>query len=166
MRKTGLVSLGGLWLLLLAGCASAPPAPTVDLAAEEAKLREVEASQVKNFAAKDVDKIINFYADDATFMVAGIPAVKGKDAIKKTLAAFLADPNLKLEFGPQRVEVGKSGDVAFTQGSYQMTATDAKTKKPIADKGSYVTGYRKQADGSWKAVSDINVSEVPPAGGS
>jgi len=43
-----------------------------------------------------------------------------------------------------------------------MTLTDAKRKKPVTDKGSYVTGYRKQADGSWKAVSDINVSEVAP----
>ncbi|HEV3329860.1 MAG TPA: hypothetical protein VG096_02690 [Bryobacteraceae bacterium] len=31
--------------------------------------------------------------------------------------------------------------------------------------GSYVTGYKKQGDGSWKAMSDINESEVSPPGG-
>jgi hypothetical protein len=45
-----------------------------------------------------------------------------------------------------------------------MTVTDPKTKKAITDKGTYVTGYRKQTDGSWKAVSDINTSELPPGG--
>jgi hypothetical protein len=29
------------------------------------------------------------------------------------------------------------------------------------DHGSYVTVYRKLADGSWKAISDISTSEVP-----
>jgi ketosteroid isomerase-like protein len=47
----------------------------------------------------------------------------------------------------------------------QVSLTDSRTKKPITDKGSYVTGYKKQADGNWKAVSDINVSELPQGGG-
>jgi ketosteroid isomerase-like protein len=90
--------------------------------------------------------------------------MKGKDSMRKGLQLMLADPNLKLEFNAQRVEVAKSGDLAFSQGTYQLTVTDGKTKKPITDKGNYVTGYRKQADGSWKAVSDINVSELAPSG--
>jgi hypothetical protein len=32
----------------------------------------------------------------------------------------------------------------------------------MTDHGGYVTVYKKEADGAWKAVSDINVSEVPP----
>lgn len=90
--------------------------------------------------------------------------MKGKDAMRKALQPMLADPNLKLEFSSQRVEVARSGDVAFTQGTYQLTVTNGKTKKPIIDKGTYVTGFKKQADGSWKAVSDINTSELAPSG--
>jgi uncharacterized protein (TIGR02246 family) len=165
MRKTHLLLPVGL-VLALAGCSSAPPAPAVDVAAEEAKIRELEAANVKNWAAKDVDKLLAFYAEDATLMAAGMPAMKGKAAMKPVLQMLLADPNLKLEYSAQRVEIAKSGDVAFSQGTYQMMLTDPKTKKTITDKGSYVTGYRKQADGSWKAVSDINVSELPPAGAS
>ena len=164
MRKTLLFVPGGFLLMALAGCSSAPPAPTVDLAAEEAKIREAEATDMKSWAAKDVDKILAFYADDATLMTPGVPAMKGKDAMRPVLKTMMADPNLKLDFSAQRVEVAKSGDVAFSQGTYQMVVTDPKTKKPVTDKGSYVTGYKKQADGSWKAVSDINESEVPPPG--
>lgn len=162
MPMRWLLSLSGL--LVLASCASAPSAPAVDVAAEEAKIRDLEANQVKNFAAKDIDKIIAFYADDATLMVAGDPVRKGKDEIKKGLGAMVADPSLNMQFSPQRVEIGKSGDVAFTQGSYQLTISDPKSKKPITDKGSYVTGYKKQADGSWRAVSDIAVSALPVGG--
>lgn len=151
--------------MVLAGCNATPPAPTVDVAAEEAKVRDAEATDIKSWAAKDVEKILAFYADDATLMTPGMAAMKGKDAMRPVLKGLLADPNLKLEFSAQRVEVGKSGDVAFSQGTYQMVVTDPKTKKPVTDKGSYVTGYKKQADGSWKAVSDINVSELPPPGG-
>jgi len=164
MRKTWLFVPGSFLLAVLAGCNATPPAPTVDVAAEEAKVREAEATQMKGWAAKDIDKVLAYYADDATLMTPGVPAMKGKDAMRPVLKTLLADPNLKLEFGAQRVEIAKSGDVAFSQGTYTMVVTDPKTKKPITDKGSYVTGYKKQADGSWKAVSDINESEVPPPG--
>ena len=42
-----------------------------------------------------------------------------------------------------------------------MTMTDPKAKKPVTDKGKYVTVYKKQADGSWKAVADIMNSDMP-----
>ena len=79
------------------------------------------------------------------------------------LKQMLADPVLTLKFEASRVEVASSGDMAYTQGSYTMTMTDPSTKKPINDKGSYVTVYKKQADGSWKAVSDIASSATPPS---
>lgn len=164
MHRISLACAGTL--LFVASCAQTPSAPTVDVAAEEAKIRDLEATQVKNFASKDLDKIMAFYADDATLITAGAPALHGKDAIRKGLAGMVADPNLNLRFKADRVDVGKSGDVAFSQGSYELTTSDAKTRKPLNDRGSYVTTYKKQADGSWKAESDIVVSELPAAGAS
>jgi hypothetical protein len=43
-----------------------------------------------------------------------------------------------------------------------MTVTDPNTKQLINDHGTYVTTWRKQPDGTWKAVADIVTSEVPP----
>jgi uncharacterized protein (TIGR02246 family) len=164
MPKTLLVVSGSCLLIMLAACSTAPPAPGVDLAAEEAKIREAETTVMKNWAAKDTDKILAYYADDATLMVQGTPQLKGKDAMRPALKTMLDDPNFKLDFAAQRVEISKSGDVAFSQGTYTLVVTDPKTKKPFTDKGSYVTGYRKQSDGTWKAVSDINVSQLPAPG--
>jgi len=164
MRKFMWFSLGA-GVLTLAGCASAPPAaPAVDVGTEEAKVRQAEAADLKSWNGKDIEGILAFYADDATLMTPGEPAMKGKDAMRKGLQPMLADPNLKLDFSSQLVEVAKSGDVAFTQGTYQLTVTDPKTKKPVNDKGNYVTAFKKQADVNWKAVSDINTSELAPGG--
>jgi ketosteroid isomerase-like protein len=75
---------------------------------------------------------------------------------------MLDDPNMKLNFSSDRVEMSAGGDLATTRGSYTMTMTNPKTKKPVEDKGSYLTVYKKQADGGWKAIEDINTSEVAP----
>ena len=41
----------------------------------------------------------------------------------------MADPNFALQFSPNKVDAGKSGDVGYTVGSYTMTVTNEKDKK-------------------------------------
>ena len=71
------------------------------------------------------------------------------------------DPNFSLTFATTRADVAKSGDLGYTVGAYTMTMSDPKTKKSITDKGKYVTAYKKQADGTWKAVADMDSSDLP-----
>ena len=163
MSQTKLGYLAAVVLIALTACNTAPPAasaPAIDIAAEQAKLRDLEAGFAKEIAAKDVDKVAGHYTDDAVLMGPGMPAAKGKDAIRSAIKSMTDDPNFKLAFSADRIEVSKSGDLAFTKGTYTWTVTDPKTKKPVDDKGSYVTAFQKQADGSWKIVEDINASEV------
>ena len=118
---------------------------------------------MKAFAAKDATAFSANYATDAVMMTPGMAAMKGHDAIKSGVTGMFADPALKIDFSSDRVEVADSGDMAATRGSYTLNVTDSATNKPITDKGSYVTVFRKQTDGAWKAVLDINTSEVAPA---
>lgn len=145
--------------LMLAGCSSAPPAPKVDLAAEQAKIRDLETAWNQELSAKDVEKIVSHYTDDSALMIPGAPMVKGKDGARTLWKGMIEDPNLKMSFAQQAFHISESGDLAITRGSYTMVMSDPKTKKPVDDKGSYVTVYKKQADGSWKVVEDIAVSE-------
>jgi len=94
-------------------------------------------------------------------MVPGLAAASGKDEIQKMLQGMVSDPALDLKFEASKIEVANSGDLGYTRGTYTVTMTYSQTKKPIHDHGSYVTTYRKQADGSWKAVADIATSELP-----
>ena len=52
--------------------------------------------------------------------------------------------------------------MAYTQGHYVWTYTDAKTRKAVSEKGEYVEIYMKQADGSWKDVVDTGHLDGPP----
>ena len=152
--------------LFTAGCNQAPPpapAPIDNREADAKTIRDTEDGWNKEMEAKDLDKCVGHYADDATLMAPGMPAAHGKEAIKKMLTEMLKDPALSLKFQASRIEVAKSGDVGFSQGTYAMTMTDPASKKVLHDKGSYVTGYMKQPDGSWRAVSDISTSEGPAA---
>lgn len=43
--------------------------------------------------------------------------------------------------------------MAYSQGTYTMTETNPRTRKPMTVEGTYLTVYTKQTDGSWKAVA-------------
>jgi len=148
----------------MAGChgtndmGSAPPPDTHD--ADVKAIGDNEAQWVKHWEARDLDKIAAHYADDAVLMTPGAPAVQGKDDIRKVSEAMLKDPALMVSLQPSRIDV--SGPLAYTQGTYTLKMTDPKTHKIVEDHGSYVTTYRKQADGSWKAEADITTSSGAP----
>jgi uncharacterized protein (TIGR02246 family) len=145
--------------LMLTACNQAmPDTREADIKA----IKDGEEQWNKDYAAKDVEKVMSHFADNAVLMTPYGPSNTGKDAIRKALTPLVGDPAFSLKFSPARVEVAKSGDIGYTQGSYQLTVTDPGVKQPIQDHGSYVTTYAKQADGSWKAVADIATSEVPP----
>jgi uncharacterized protein (TIGR02246 family) len=163
--KPTLVPLLTLGLLAASlGSARAPQAK--GRSADVQAIKNTEEQWNKEFQSKDVDALCARYADDAALMAPGMPAAMGKDAIRAALKQMVADPAFVLTFQARRVEVSKSGDIGFSEGSYKMTMTDPATKKSIRDKGSYVTVYRKQSDGTWKAVSDIATSELPAAASS
>jgi uncharacterized protein (TIGR02246 family) len=148
--------------VLIAGCAPATPPVAPDTRDADAKaIRQLEADWSQSFATKDVEKATAFYADDASLFNSGMPIVTGKANIANTWKPYLSDSNFALSFSPDKVVVSKSGDMASTQGSYSLTYTDPKTKKQVSEKGKYVEVYMKQADGSWKDVSDISNADGP-----
>jgi uncharacterized protein (TIGR02246 family) len=160
IRETTAIIL--LAALGAAGCNKAAPAK-VDTASIEKQLRQNEAQWQQSYAAHDAKALAANYAEDASMANPGSPLVTGKDAISKAVAEFAADPNLKVDFAADRVQVAASGDLAYTRGHYTLTMTDAATKKPVAGSGTYLTVYRKQADGSWKAVEDFTTPSAAAA---
>lgn len=155
----------GIGLLLLApGCAAPPPADTRE--ADAKAVRDLEAAWNKDTTLKDADKWASYFAEDAAILLPNEPIIMGREKAKEAITAMLADPNFGVSFTPTRVDASKGGDLVYTVGSYSMTMSDPKEKKPVTDKGKYVTVYKKQADGSWKAVADMFNSDMPPPGAS
>jgi uncharacterized protein (TIGR02246 family) len=142
-------------------CTQAPPTPPDTHDADVQALKDTEAAWAKAMAAKDYEKGLSYYTDDASVLLANAPAINGKDAIRAAFKPVFDDPNFALTFQGSRFDVAKSGDLGYAQGAYTLTLTDPKTKKPFTDKGKYLTDYKKQADGSWKAVADMVSSDMP-----
>jgi len=157
MKRIASICLLSSVALMAMGCQSSS-----NNDADVQAIKATEAQWNQAWASKDANKVMSFYADDAVVMVAGEPASVGKPAIAAAMSPMIADPATDLKFEAKRVEVSKSGDMAYTQGTYTMALMDPQSKQVMHDHGSYVTTYRKQTDGSWKAVIDVPTSEVPP----
>ena len=147
--------------VIVAGCNQAPPPPAPDTHDADVKaIRDLDAATGQ--AAKDLDKISAFYAEDASLFDPDAPVVNGAAAIKAAWKSMLEDKNSSFSFASDKVDVAKSGDLGYSQGTMTYTFTDPKTKKVFTIKGKYVTVYKKQSDGGWKAVADIGNEDAPP----
>jgi uncharacterized protein (TIGR02246 family) len=144
-------------LLLTGGCSSTPK---VDLVAEEKAIRDAGAEFSKAIATKDVEKVVAFYAEDAVMMDQGEAVETGKAAIRASYTQFLALPDVELTWTPTKVEVAKSGDMAYDIGTYAMSRKDAKGKV-VNERGKYTTIWKKGVKGDWKAVVDTSNSDPP-----
>ena len=98
----------------------------------------------------------SYYAPDAVIATTpGRPAAKDGRAVSKAIKEDIADPNFKMSLSNEKTEV--SGDMAYRRGTFKITATNPQTKQAMHSEGTYLTVFRKQADGSWKTVEDFGV---------
>jgi len=161
LRKTSLIVCLAL-IALSTGCSNPPPAPPPDTrAADVQAVKDVDAAWSKDMATKDADKSASYFAEDGCGLYPGAGILCGKAAIKAAFAPYFADPNYSMTWESTRAVASKGGDMVYIQGTYTMTMTKPKTRKPMTDKGKYLTVYTKQADGSWKAVADTSNSDSP-----
>lgn len=109
---------------------------------------------------RSLDALVAHYADDAYFVAPGIKPASGISDIRKAYAEGLKDPNFNISFAADKVDVAAAGDYAISQGRFTETYTDPATKQAKSDSGSFLTVYKKQADGSWKAVQDWAVADA------
>ena len=128
----------------------------------EQNLRALDAQWSAAAGAKDVEKTVSFYSDDAIVMPPNAPADTTKEAIRKGWQDLLASPGLTISWRTTKVEVAKSGDLACLSGTYELIMNDP-SGKPINDHGKYVEVWEKQADGKWKCGTDIWNSDLPAA---
>jgi uncharacterized protein (TIGR02246 family) len=146
-------------LCLIAGCS--PSVVTATRSADVRAIQQLEAAWARDIKAKDLEKWVNYYTEDGSILLPNSPPVTGRDNIRAALRSRVADPNYSLVFHPSTIEV--SENLAYSRGVYEITRTDWRTKAPVTDQGKYVTVYKRQSDGSWKAVQDMASSDMPAA---
>ena len=123
--------------------------------ADEQAVRAADAEWSKVAGAKDLDKTVSYYADDAVVLPPNQPMVTSKDGIRNLWKGFL-DSLTDISWKTTRVETSNSGNIGYLIGTYAMTMKDG-TK----DTGKYCEVWKKQAGGKWKVVADMFSSDLP-----
>jgi len=143
-------------LACLSGCnqqaTQAPPADT--RAADEAAVRAASAEWAKVAAAKDLEKTLSYYADDASMFPPNAPVVTGPEARRKMWTTLFAPAERVFSNAATKVEAARSGDLAYETGTFEESFKDAKGG-PVKVVGKYVVVWKKQPGGQWKAIIDI-----------
>lgn len=127
--------------------------PLDNRAADAAAIRTTDADWVKAVQAKDVTKLVSFYANDASVLPPGGPITTGRKAITNAWRQMVAEPGFALMFTPSKIEVARSGDMAYELGDYALTVNN-RHGQPETTKGKYVVVWTKQPGGNWKVAVD------------
>lgn len=130
-----------LTVLLLA----LPSAGAADEAAIRDSLRAAEAGFAKAFADRDLDAFLAFIDEDAMFL-GPKGGLRGKEAVKADWSKFFESETAPFSWEPKRWELNPSGTMGLTTGP--VYAPDGKWV------GSFMSIWRRQADGSWKVIFD------------
>jgi uncharacterized protein (TIGR02246 family) len=130
--------------------------------ADEKAIRDVIARWHRATGAGDVDTILGFMAEDAVFLVAGQPPMKGRAAFERGLRQVLAEHRVESSGEVQEVEV--SGDLAYSWTHLTVKVIPRKGGNAMVRSGSALSVFRKQPNGSWVLTRDANL--LAPAGGS
>ena len=119
---------------------------------EQSAIRETISAWLQAAGAKDLNKCVSFYTDDASVLPVNAPIATGKDQIRAVWSKVLS--NLEFSWQPTEIEVAQPADLAYEIGTFDFTVAD-QTGKSSASRGKYVIVWKKQAKGEWKAVADI-----------
>ena len=155
MRNSISIALAGAAAasLMLGACSKTGKAADPDSIKQSIKADEAKWNQ--DFKAKDTERLADHYADDAFLFTTGVPPADGSTAIRQVYANASTDPAFNVQFASDKIDVGSGGDMAYSRGHFTETYTDKKTGKVMSGSGSYLTVYKKQEDGGWKAVEDF-----------
>jgi ketosteroid isomerase-like protein len=140
-------------------CASCKNEPPDTRALDERAIREADGATLKAAQTDDVDGAVANYGDDASWLPPNSPLVHGKAAIRAEWATLIGNPGFTIDWQVNKLEVARSGDLAYTIYTYQM-AFDGANGKPITDQGKDMAVWKKQSDGAWKMVADTFNSDL------
>ena len=138
-------------LLLAAGARSSLNAQSV-----VPQLLKADRDFAAAVAARGVDAWVAAFASDG-IQIDEAGVTQGSAAIRQQMTAALADTKVLLDWQPVSGAAATSGDLGYTIGRWQVRVRAHPDS--VLSHGNYVTIWRKQPDGSWKAAVDIGNPE-------
>jgi ketosteroid isomerase-like protein len=134
------------------GFVALPAIAHIDSSPEAKALAKLDDDWSAAAGTRDAKRVASFYADDAIAYPPSAPMAVGKAAAEKVWAGAFADPTYNLSWKTSHAEV--VGALGYTSGTYEDSykGPDGKT---VRGTGKYLCVWKKQKDGSWKALHDM-----------
>lgn len=118
----------------------------------EAEFKTVIFAAEEAMKAADVDRLMEFYADDVVTMLPGLPPLRGKEEVRADWENFFNTYSLNRD--AKLVYANVSGDSAVRRMEWTNTLTPKDGSEQIAETGTCVVGFKK-IGGEWKIVWEI-----------
>ncbi len=134
---------------------STPGGDPMDSAAESKRLLERDAQWAAAAAeGRDIERILEFWTDDALVYPPGLPVVAGKTALRAYVQASLAIPGFHITWSSSHIRLSEDGQLAYLLGQNAVTAPGP-SGQLTTSRGRAVTVWRREADGEWRCAVDI-----------
>ena len=164
MRRSSNV-VGALFLTAAVACAPTNGAGKPDSAATAADMAAIGKTRdafAAAFKTQDVAAVTALYTSDGLTQPNNQPTGTGPAGLAASFKGFF-DQFTITDFTLTPVKTEASGNLAYDIGTYSMTATPKPKGDVLKIDGRYVVILRKGADGTWKAIADMdNLPAMPP----
>jgi ketosteroid isomerase-like protein len=130
----------------------AKPAAVKSTGADDA-IRQLDAAFMRTANAKNTAALVKaFYARDAVLMPPNRAAANGHAEVQKVFQGLIDAGFTGIKLETSTIE--SAGDLAYGRGRYELSM-EPPSGAPVQDVGKYIVVYRRQANGSWRAIADI-----------
>lgn len=167
MKTHGLVqTVAAAVFALTLGCsenqANAPePGPEM-IDAWKAELVQADEAFAATVGAEGLSAWTSFFTSDGAMVQEGVGEVRGAEELQAIMdAAEAAIDITHFTWAPTRAEVSSAGDLGYTVGNYHRIFRGPDGVE-MESTGTYVSIWRRQADGSWKVEMDLGNPITPP----
>jgi ketosteroid isomerase-like protein len=111
---------------------------------------------------RDLGSFSGFVHQDARFT--GSSVLRGRDQIVEGWSVFFSETGPTIRWAPDSVEVAETGDLALSQGPYEILSRD-EAGAEIVSVGRFFSVWRKDAEGTWSVIFDGGTPSLPGEAG-
>jgi ketosteroid isomerase-like protein len=99
---------------------------------------------------------LDYFAESGVMLRDNAYPIIGRDSLV-SIFSNRTDTSFTLSWNPVYEKIAKSGELGYTYGIYSRTIKST----GVVSRGTYVTIWEKQKDGTWKFVMDTGTDGLP-----
>lgn len=111
---------------------------------------------------RDIHSFSGLIHPDARFT--GSSVLRGRDQIVEGWSVFFSATGPTIRWAPDSVEVAETGDLALSQGPYEILSSD-EAGAEVVSVGRFFSVWRKDTDGTWSVIFDGGTPSQPGEAG-